>query len=115
MKDLALEIFASRLKRLREQWDMNVRELGEAVGTSNATISRYETGKRDPDLNIVYKLAMFFNVSIDYLCGDDNINDINNLTNKYSKLSDERKSDAMKYINYLAEKELEDGRNSHKT
>lgn len=105
MKQISLEIFARRLKHLREQRGLSTRALGEIVGTSNATISRYETGKRDPDLSIAHKLATYFNVTIEYLCGEDGSTEIESLIEMYSKLSPEAKSDAIKYVTYLAEKE----------
>lgn len=105
VKQITLEIFAKRLKRLREQHNLTTRELGEIVGVSNATISRYETGKRDPDLIVVYKIAQYFGVSVEYLCGEDVNKDVDTLIEIFLKLSDESKSDAIKFITYLYEKE----------
>lgn len=105
MKQISLEVFAKRLRRLREQRNLSTRELGEIVGVSNATISRYETAKRDPDLIVAYKLAQFFGVSIEYLCGEDVNKEIDDLIDMYIKLSEESRSDAIKYITYLYEKE----------
>lgn len=105
MKQASLEIFAQRLKRLREEHGLSTRALGELVGTSNATISRYETGKRDPDLVIVHNIAKYFNVTIEYLCGEDVNSDEESLIKIFSKLSEESKKDAIKYITYLYEKE----------
>ena len=34
---------------------------------SREALSYYETGKRNPDLNMLIKLSDYFNVSIDYL------------------------------------------------
>ena len=105
MEQVSLEIFAERLKKLRDQHNLSTRALGDAVGTSNATISRYETGKRDPDLMLVYNIAKYFGVTIEYLCGEDISLDKENLNSIYSKLSDESKKEAVKYITYLYEKE----------
>jgi transcriptional regulator with XRE-family HTH domain len=105
MKQVSLEIFAKRLKKLREEHGLSTRALGEIVGTSNATISRYETGKRDPDLVLVHNIATYFNVTIEYLCGEDVDSDEESLINMFSKLSEESKRDAIKYITYLYEKE----------
>lgn len=105
MKQVSLEIFAKRLKRLREEHGLSTRALGEIVGTSNATISRYETGQRDPDLMLVHNIAKYFNVTIEYLCGEDVNPDNENLIKMFSKLSEESKKDAIKYITYLYEKE----------
>ena len=105
MKQVSLEIFAKRLKKLREQHNLSTRSLGEIVGTSNATISRYETGKRDPDLIVVHKIAQYFNVTIEYLCGEDADTGVETLVEIYTKLSDASKQEAIKYITYLYEKE----------
>jgi len=102
IRKTALAIFARRLKNLRDQHGLSTRALGEIVGTSNATISRYETGKRDPDMVIAQKLASYFNVSVEYLCGEDIDTRTEHLIEMYSKLSDERKLDAIKYIAYLS-------------
>ena len=104
MKHVSLEIFAKRLKRLRKQHNLSTRALAEIIGTSNATISRYETGKRDPDLVIAHKLAKHFGVTIEYLCGDDVSTNTENMIDMYSTLPDEAKHDAIKYITYLYEK-----------
>ncbi len=103
MKEITLKIFSTRLKELRELHNLTTRELGEIVGVSNATISRYETGMRDPDLAITYKIAQYFGVTIEYLCGEDNT-DIETLMAMYLKLSDKAKKEANKYITYLLER-----------
>ena len=105
MKQVSLKIFAERLKRLREEHGLSTRAFGEIIGTSNATISRYETGDRDPDLILVHNMAQYFGVTIEYLCGEDIKPNEENLLMMYSKLSDDAKTDAIKYITYLLEKE----------
>lgn len=107
MKQVNLEIFAQRLKRLREEHGLSTRALGEIVGTSNATISRYETGRRDPDLILVHNIAEYFGVTIEYLCGEDVNPDRENMIKIFSSLSDESKKEAIKYMTYLYEKEKE--------
>lgn len=44
-----------------------MKDLGEAVGLAESTISHYETGKRQPDYETLLKLSEFFGVSVDYL------------------------------------------------
>ena len=104
MKQITLEIFARRLKKLRTDRNLSTRALGEIVGTSNATISRYETGKRDPDLIIVHKIAAYFDVTIEYLCGEDADIGVETLIETYTQLNQESKADALKYLTYLYEK-----------
>ena len=104
MKQVTLEIFASRLRQLRKTHNLSTRALGEIVGTSNATISRYETGRRDPDLIIANKIASYFNVTVEYLCGNDIDTNIEAFMNIYSMLSDVSKTEAIKYMTYLYER-----------
>lgn len=107
MKNVSLDIFAERLKKLRTEKGLSTRALGEIIGVSNATVSRYETGKRDPDLLVVNKIANYFNVTIEYLCGEDINGDLDDLICIYNKLSDGAKKESLRYITYLYEKEKE--------
>ena len=100
-KDELINIFSERLKKLRDEHGLNTRALGEIIGTSNATISRYETGKRCPDLILVAKIAQYFDVSIGYLCGLTINQNEETLLMLYNNLSEDYKVDAIKYISNL--------------
>lgn len=56
-----------RLKLLRKQKHMSQLSLAMKLNTTQISISRYETGKREPDLKTLILIADFFDVSIDYL------------------------------------------------
>lgn len=56
-----------RLKLLRKQKHMSQLSLEMKLNTTQMSISRYETGKREPDLKTLILIADFFDVSIDYL------------------------------------------------
>ncbi len=56
-----------RLKELRKQKGISQLKLALALNTNQNTISRYETGEREPGINELIKIADYFNVSIDYL------------------------------------------------
>ncbi len=56
-----------KIKELRKEKGLTMKRLGEIVGVSESTISLYESGKRQPDNDMLKKFASFFNVSIDYL------------------------------------------------
>lgn|GEM_PF-3179318 len=45
------------LKRTRNSKKLTTRKLGNLVGVSGVTITRYETGERIPDLGMIEKLA----------------------------------------------------------
>jgi transcriptional regulator with XRE-family HTH domain len=61
--------FAERLKELRLQKGVSQRKLGETLGVVNQTVSFWETGSREPDLDMLVKIAKYFEVSTDYLVG----------------------------------------------
>ncbi|TCL61933.1 DNA-binding XRE family transcriptional regulator [Hydrogenispora ethanolica] len=66
------EVFAQRLKELREENQLTQEQLADQISTSKQVISRYEKNQREPGINIVAKIADFFQVSIDYLAGKIN-------------------------------------------
>lgn len=62
-----------RLKELRKRQKMSQLKLSLELNMSQNTISRYETGEREPGLAELILIADYFNVSIDYLlCRTDN-------------------------------------------
>ncbi len=56
-----------RLKTLRKQKKISQLKLALDLNTNQNTISRYETGEREPGLKELIKIADYFNVSVDYL------------------------------------------------
>ena len=46
--------------------------LGKEIGSTRGTISNFENGYKKPSLDILVRLADYFNVSIDYLIGRTN-------------------------------------------
>ena len=57
------------LRYLRKNQNLTMKELGKIIGVAESTISLYETGKREPDIKTLSKLASFFSVSTDYILG----------------------------------------------
>ncbi len=66
------EVFAKRLKELREKHLLTQEQLADKIATNKQTLSRYEKNQREPGINIVTKIADFFEVSVDYLAGRKN-------------------------------------------
>jgi len=61
--------FSFRLKELRKANDLTLEQLGKDIGSTKATMSNFETGQKKPSLDMIIKLADYFQVSIDYLVG----------------------------------------------
>ena len=57
------------LMQLRQEKHLSQAELGRIIYVSGGTISNYENGVHYPDVEKLFKLADFFEVSIDYLLG----------------------------------------------
>ena len=60
-------MFAQRLKDLRQEKKISQTELASALNISNRTISMYEQGNSEPNVEILLKIADYFNVTADYL------------------------------------------------
>lgn len=58
-----------RLLTIRKKLGYNQQEVAEIIGISRAALSYYEKGERSIDIEALYKLSHFYNISIDYLFG----------------------------------------------
>ncbi len=58
-----------RIKSLRKERKLTLLTLAEATGLSKSAINRWENNKADINGEAIVKLAIFFNVSADYLLG----------------------------------------------
>ncbi len=57
-------IFGKRLKELRINKGISQQKLGEDLGFCNQTISFWENGSREPDLDTLVKISHYFEISI---------------------------------------------------
>ena len=56
-----------RLKEIRKRKGISQLKLAMDLHMNQNTVSRYETGEREPGINELIKIADYFNISIDYL------------------------------------------------
>ena len=59
-----------RLKELRNEKKLNQDELANILGISPSAVGMYERNQREPDDEMKFKIANFFNVSVAYLMGE---------------------------------------------
>jgi len=64
-----MNAFGKILKQLRQERNLSQRKLAEELGFSNQTVSFWEIGRREPDLDTLTKIADYFEVSTDFLLG----------------------------------------------
>jgi len=61
--------FADRLKDLRTDKRLTMKQLADAVKVSEMAISQWESRKRIPNILSAIALAKFFGVSVGYMVG----------------------------------------------
>ncbi len=59
----------NNIAELRRAAKLSQRQLASIIGTSQANLSRWEQGLNEPSVMECWRLADYFGVSIDYLCG----------------------------------------------
>jgi transcriptional regulator with XRE-family HTH domain len=60
-----------KLKALRLRHSLTTRQLANELQTSQAQISRIESGLRQPSGDLVVKISNFFNIPLDKLMRDE--------------------------------------------
>ena len=63
------EIFAICVKKLRKAHGEQQKELAEAIGATQATISDIENGRKATSFDRLAAICQHYNVSADYLLG----------------------------------------------
>lgn len=66
-------MFYEKLKLLRINAGLSQYSLADALSIPQSTIGGWESGKREPKIATVQRLADFFGVSVDYLLGRDSL------------------------------------------
>ncbi len=61
--------YTERIRNLREDSDKTQQEIADYLGTSQTMYARYERGANEMPVRHLIKLAQYYHVSLDYLCG----------------------------------------------
>lgn len=64
-----MSTFSHRLRELRLEKGLSMKQLAKNINTTGAAISNWENGINEPKISYVISIAKFFNVSTDYLSG----------------------------------------------
>ena len=62
-------ILGQHLKELREEQRLTQKQVAQALNLHTVTYLHYEKGQREPPLSVLADMALFFDVSVDYLLG----------------------------------------------
>lgn len=107
--------FKDRLKELRKEKKMTQVKLGEMLNYGYTAIANYESGRNQPSIPDLKKIASIFNVSMDYLLGvndirhpyviDDETAEFNEFRRYYALLTDNSKDELMLYMQFLVDRQ----------
>ena len=64
-----MEEFGKREKELRLAHDYTMKQVADGTGLTESAVSRYESGKREPNARVLAYFCKFYGVSADYLLG----------------------------------------------
>lgn len=64
-------MLGEKIKLYREKFNMTQSEIAETLGVKSATISKYESGVLEPNIESLKKLSELFDISIDELIKED--------------------------------------------
>lgn len=65
--------FAEQLRKARNTAGYTQQQVADAMGITNSTYCGYETGKRQPDVEKIKRLASILNTTGDYLLETDQL------------------------------------------
>ena len=62
-------MYLKRLRDLREDHDLTQEKIAQKINITQRAYAFYEKGDRDIPIEVLIKLADYYNVSIDYIVG----------------------------------------------
>ena len=64
--------YTERIQELRELHNMNQTDVAKILNIAQRTYSDYELGRIRIPLDVMIRLAQYYDVSMDYICGCSN-------------------------------------------
>lgn len=70
-------LFSKRVKELRDKEGLSMEQLAGKLGVTKSRINMWENNGTIPRMDVLIKLAKYFDVSTDYLLGKENTSNVN--------------------------------------
>lgn len=107
-------MFGDNLKALRTKHNLVQSELAQKLNISVRALSSYETNQREPNLELITKIAYYFHISLDELFGitpeiidsDDSEKKKKELSDKIKAMSDNEIKKVLEYVEFLESKRI---------
>ena len=81
------------LREIRVNRKLKVQEVADYLCCLPCVYSRYESGKREPAIDVLLKLSKLYEVSVDYLIGNDGAFDTSITQNEATMIEAMRHAD----------------------
>ncbi|MBQ9387924.1 MAG: helix-turn-helix transcriptional regulator [Lachnospiraceae bacterium] len=94
-------VFSQNLKTAREIAGLSQKDVSARVGVAKSTYSLYESGKREPNISTICKIAKVLKISGNELLGTGSSPPYNDLLTKIKKLDNEDRAVVEATINGL--------------
>lgn len=108
------KINIDHLKKCREKLGISKQEAARRINVSQPAYLRYESGQRNPSVQVINEIAIAFGTSVDYLVGLTDIDspetlvvskskepDLFEIISSYKKLDDSQKKRLLAYASRL--------------
>lgn len=73
--EIDAKFIGTKLSELRIKKGLNKTQVADKLGVNMQSYANWENGNKSPSLKAIRNLAHFYNVSIDYLIGDESKSD----------------------------------------
>lgn len=115
MQTFSKEVYIERLRSIREACGVTQWEISKAVGCERSTYSYYESGKTEPDVETLCRMAKLYRTTVDSLLGsisiegasDGEIDTVETIGEKFKTLTKEERMLLFSYRVASAERQKE--------
>ncbi len=90
--------FSKNLRALRRAKKISQAELGKTLNYGYTAITNYETGRNEPSLDDLIRLANFFDVSTDELLGTERFAENQRVYRFFSNLNEEQREKVLEIL-----------------
>ena len=107
--------FKHRLKMLRKEKKLTQVKLGEMLNYGYTAIANYESGRNQPAIAVLKKIASICDVSLDYLLGvndirhpyivDEDSAEFNRFQSYYTQLNKSNRQELLLYMQWLLDRQ----------
>lgn len=86
MNNPKMQVFATRLKEIRNDNHMTQKEFAQKIGVTPAALSAYENNQKNPSVAVLQRIGENFDVSLTWLCGIAQRKSVNKVFTTYTDI-----------------------------